>query len=579
MIKKISFFFLFLCLFIMFINIGYCEDIRYDSWNIDVTWKNGVPSTINASYTILDSDIGDNNEIDIDLAPVMMFLSSKLPSYNNSVDSKIKLNLTLKNASGKKITFNDYDFKTFSYQDYGQEVSFDIEDMVISGADEDTIAYGNILNLYQTFLNEANNNVSKIEAPKSLVINTLGFDERPLRLGYLTYRTLSPAMEALLGADNLVLTKISNIDNIVKQKITFINVKGKKITLDADSTRTYGQYVKAYYDVKTFDELTDDQALEYFNSSINIKGYDSLTLNGYGNGYKYLKIDNINNKVNDNFKHWGQAIATKYNDEFVFNNFLMLESDPEIQQFSYKYIFNNVIRFTLDNRVNSLDSESLYNSKLSLFNYINKTEFTNKLVQQAFKFGTYLETGDSINIPNIEVSYISMNCFNKNNMFDFGLTLNYKVLDEYKRDVVLTQYGIDNTTLLPDMIYKLQRKTEDNNWNDMIEYNHLKTDDKGIIKIESLDIGEYQLIAKIAPSGYELPETITFEIEESEDVTPLFINNYTNIDFINKNENAINIYSKKDILDNKIKYILIVVISLGAIILSFLSVKKVLNNQ
>lgn len=578
MLKKISFFCLFLYLMIVNCEFVLAQNINKDGWNIDIVWQSGIPNKINATYTIMPDDISDD-KINIDLSFILKFLNYHLSNYHKYLNTNPSFNLSIKNESGKKITFDDYEFTTTSYQEQDKIIDSKVTDMIISGKDQDTIALGNILNTYTKTIKKQDYDFNLNDSLKIPIINTFGFDKKFLRTSSLFYRTQSPAMIALLGQDNLTVKNISDIDNIVKQKLSFINIKGEEINLEEDLTRTYSQYLKSYYDVKTLDDLTYEQLYNYFNSNIMIEGYDSLKVECVGNGCKFIKINDLNTNVSDEFKKWGKAIVSKYNDEYVFSKFYFLESDIELQQLAYKYLYNNIIRFTFDSKIDSLSSLNQFNDELSLYSYINKNDVISKKVYQLFNYGAEFSDGDIINFPNIEVKTFLVNAFDNNNLFDYGLSLSYNVLEDYKRDVVLIQYGNNRDMLLENMIYKLQYRDQDNNWSDLSEYNYLKTDKEGMITINNLGIGNYRFVAKLVPAGYDLPIPIEFSVKEVDESTPLLLNSILKKSNSNQQLNYVYINSENDILNNIIKYIFIVTVSLISIVLIIFSMKKVLHQK
>ncbi|MFV0395034.1 MAG: SpaA isopeptide-forming pilin-related protein [Coprobacillaceae bacterium] len=96
--------------------------------------------------------------------------------------------------------------------------------------------------------------------------------------------------------------------------------------------------------------------------------------------------------------------------------------------------------------------------------------------------------------------------------------------------VVLEKVNEDNISL-PGATFDLERFDESiNKW---IVLDTKTTDDNGIISIESLPVGEYRFIEKVAPNGYLLDEKpILFEIEKDNEgkITPISLSvlNHTN---------------------------------------------------
>lgn len=190
----------------------------------------------------------------------------------------------------------------------------------------------------------------------------------------------------------------------------------------------------------------------------------------------------------------------------------------------------------------------------------------------------YFNDGDVINLPNIEVSNFSVSSFDNSNFFNFGLSISYDILEEYKRDVVLTQYGDNQGNVLENMIYKLQYRNQDNNWEDLSKFNFLKSDSKGLISINGLEVGEYRLVSKIAPAGYDLPESIVFSIKDETDSTALLLTS-----FAKSNHSQQLIYidmsRKNDVICNIYKYSFIVLLSLVSLLLIIFTIKRLANRK
>lgn len=389
MLKKVFFLRVMLYLVVLNFDIVYAQSFNKAGWSMDITNENGISSQINATYTITEDDVNDN-KVDIDLSFIFEFLNYNMLVNQIKRDVNPSINLTIENKSGKKITFSEYEFKTSNYQVNGEIVDYKITDMSIYNNSDNTIALGNVLNLYHNKLKEQNFDMQDNISLQLPTLNTIGFDKEPIKVSSLFYRPQSKAMVALLGANNLTLNGISNIGNRVKEKFSFIDVKGKEINLEEDSTRTYGEYVKLYYNVDSLLDLTDVDMYDYFNSNILIKGYDSLVVEGVGIGSKYIRKEDLNNSVNDEFKRWGKAIVSEYNNEYVFSNFYMLESDIELQQLAYRYIYNNIIRFTFNNKVMPLSNVHNSDHSMGILSYINKDSAINQLVNQQFQYGVVL---------------------------------------------------------------------------------------------------------------------------------------------------------------------------------------------
>lgn len=572
MLRKLSFFCLLLYLIVLKCDIAFAHSFDHDGWHIDITSKGSLISKISATYTITENDINEDN-IDIDLSFLIRYINYSMSLDPNKIKVSPNINLTIENRSGKKITFSDYQFKTSGYQENDDIVDYKVTDMSIFG--NNTIALGNILKLYKENIEEQKFNILDNKSLKIPTLNTIGFDKEFIKINSLFYRPQSKPMVALLGSENLTVNEISNIDSRVKGTFSFININGKEINLEEDFNRTYGQYVKLYYDVDSLIDLTDDQLYDYFNSNVLINGYDSLVSDGIGKGHKFIKMEDINTSVNDEFKRWGSAIVSKYNNEYVFSKFYMLEADVELQQLAYRYLYNNIIRFTFDNREMPLTNLNNSNHNMSILNYINKDSNINQLVYQQFKYGSVINDGDVISLPNIEVRRMPVTSFDSNNFLDFGLSLNYDVVDEYKRDVIITQYGDNQDSVVENMIYKLQYKDHDDNWCDLNKYNFLKSDSEGVIIINNLGIGDYRLVAKISPAGYDLPNSIDFTIMEESDFTPLLLTSFAKSNNSGHQLISINMNNKNDIRSNIFKYAFIIILSILSLLLCIFTYKKV----
>lgn len=505
------------------INTSKAETINYenDGWNISVKWDyNQWPYEINATYTVTEDSINSDGTIDIDCSNISKVLGYACSTAGMTYSEGPKLNLTIKNESGREIKFNDYDFSTIGYQKVGETYT-EKTDMSIE------YNYGNgwgeLLQTYFPFLNEETFSITNFESGICPTVDTIGFDGNKIRMGFIPMRTQSKAMIALFGGDakKLTVTNIQNIDDLVKEEINTTDYYGKTLSLPADSTRTYGQFVKAYYGVSDFSELTNKQLTEYFDAEDQIEGYDSVYV-GFGKGYKYLKFDDINSSVNDYFKKWGYASRSYYNGQFCYGAYFVRESDPELQQLAYEYVYNDVIRFTFDSTKNPVSNNINTDpdgGNVALMNYINKTSSATEMVKEAFDADTAIPNGGSINLANIQVGLISLDAFDQNNMFDFGFSLQYKA--EKLPNLTIKVTDEETKEEISDVIYKIQKYNETTKtWEDVEEYSNLVTDENGTINVTEIEKGKYRVVEVDIPDDYiSITNSKEFEItDEDEEV-------------------------------------------------------------
>ncbi len=77
-----------------------------------------------------------------------------------------------------------------------------------------------------------------------------------------------------------------------------------------------------------------------------------------------------------------------------------------------------------------------------------------------------------------------------------------------------------NGSRLTGVAYTLEKKDESGTWK--TQYDRLYSDAYGVILVQSLELGEYRLIQRIAPEGYQVDSTpIGFHIEAGKTATPV----------------------------------------------------------
>lgn len=501
------------------------ENLEVGSWDVEVDDRYGNNPSVTATYTIKPGDVNSDGTITIDCGAVskqLAYLINEV-SYNQTA----WLNLTIKNESGVKISYSDYEFTTKSLIDYGDLINTNYaEPMKVE----------TIYN-YDYLVGNVSRDIVESDGTISGTVNVQGFDNKNIRFCFVPCRNRNKALLALIdnNTENFVVTKVQEIDEMVKQEINVTDINGNSLHLNADPNRTYGEYVKAFYNRNTFDEFSDEELADFFFPISNISGYDGLENRGTSNiskpGQKFLAVDAeiINNSlINDNFKTWGFTYQHSMLRNRGFGSFFMFESDPEVQAAGYKYVYSNILRFSFDDSKYKAPSEedSKMANEYGLLSYINKDSKTTEMVNDILEDQKIIEDGESINLPNAVIRNSNPNAYNQARSYDFGFSLEFKTEKQYERNVELIKKDSKTGYSLQGVRFKFQ-KQEGQNWVDYTDdtnndYTNLVTDENGKIVVNSLREGMYRFVETKPLANYKDEELVReFEIKKGEDNSTL----------------------------------------------------------
>lgn len=393
-------------------------------------------------YTLNEEDIDENGEATIDgdlLADYMADMMSARMNYTIHVPVKIV------NNTGYKITYKDYEFDTVNRIEASTPFTPDMSSATL----ENSSGYG---------WGQAWDDPYKALVDNKIYDKTLdatGFDGLPIRSMVAPVRCINPAVISLYGkssASTITLIEMNNLEEKIKEKNTFKNSKDEIITLEADSSRTYAQFLKAYYGVNSFDELSTAEKTNIlgFGKSGSINGFSGQSRistykgNKAGSDEYYIPTSALADGSLEYFQTWGAATVFKERDGFTSADYsyepsyFILESDPEVLEMGYEYLYDRCLRITFDNvqyPMNARGGENYDAPVIGMKKYIDKTDTSNTVIEQVFMKDTWIEDGESITIDTLDVGMDLPNAWHGFRYIDFGFSITVKT-DKEKEPIV-----------------------------------------------------------------------------------------------------------------------------------------------
>lgn len=393
-------------------------------------------------YTLSEEDIDENGEIIIDGNLLADYMADMMSIRMNQV---INVPVKIVNNTGYKITYKDYEFDTVNRIEASTPFTPDMSSATL----ENSSGYGWGQAWDDPFQALVDNKIY------DKTLDATGFDGLPIRSMVAPVRCINPAVISLYGkssASTITLIEMNNLEEKIKEQNTFKNSKGETITLEADSSRTYAQFLKSYYGVSSFDELSATE-------KTNILGYGKSGSVGGAAGQSRISNYKGNNASSDDnyipasaltdgsleyFQTWGMATVFKGNSQFASVDYpyaptyFILESDPEVLEMGYEYLYDRCLRITFDNvqyPMSRSGAESYESSAIGMKKYIDKTDTSNAAIEQAFMKDIWIEDGESITIDTLDVGMDLPNAWHGFRYIDFGFSITVKT-DKEKAPIV-----------------------------------------------------------------------------------------------------------------------------------------------
>lgn len=421
------------------------------------------------TYTITRDQIGSDGKIIVDCDPLAEYMEAYMQGYQNY--SPVGFKVRFINKTGVSIQYEDYSFSTVNWIPAGASYTPSANLSMMNtndAADENSAGYGwgDVWQQYYPML-----------AGRSLVSTTLnatGFDGNGVRLSMAPMRCINPAIisyfksnpgkdagltgnSATNSASDITLLQMSEFPKLIKQAFTFKNYQGTEISLPADSSRTYADFICVFYNVSSLDDLTSTQKYNVLGTGHN--GSPGMAKDGQAEIWSYYaNINNglpnnwcipytaLNNGSLDYFKTWGfsnariEAGKKLVSGGTVFSeadaqtyayqqSYYLMESDPEVAAMGYEYLYDRCMRlsFDTDNRAifTGSDEYSPADDPSSIKSYLDKTDAANANVLAAMNGGAKVADNQSIVLDRMRGFIEVPNAWNQFKYYDFGFELTF----------------------------------------------------------------------------------------------------------------------------------------------------------
>lgn len=417
-------------------------------------------------YTITADQIAADGSITVDCN---LLAEEMLSSMQNNVNwSKSNFQIKFVNETGVAIQYKDYEFNTVNwipvgelYIPSGSPTMLNTDD----GADEKSAGYG---------WGEAWQEMYPMLIGKSITSTTLdatGFDGNKVRLSMAPLRCINPAIISYFqsnpgtgtltgntstnNASYITLLQMNALPELIKDAFTFKNWQGDEIHLDADSDRTYSEFICAFYGVDSLDQLTNTQ--KYNVLGTGYKGSPAISNGGQANIWPYyanasgqyenwcIPYSSLNDGTLDYFKSWGftgnriaegkklisggQVFSSEDAATYAYqSNYYLLESDPEILSMAYEYLYDRCIRLSFDTTNRQLstgfdDVQTPTEDVCGLKGYVEKTDTATAHMLSAMNGGNEIGNDEYIALDNVSGFIEVPNAWSMFRYYDFGFQL------------------------------------------------------------------------------------------------------------------------------------------------------------
>lgn len=420
-------------------------------------------------YTITPDQISEDRTITVDCDLLAEYFISKMQDNQNSSPCNFKVKFI--NETGGPIQYKDYHFDTVNWMPAGYKFA-SLGNPSMKDTDEGTDEYsagygwGKVWQQMYAMLTGQTNTAGSL--------NVTGFDGNPVRIASAPLRTINPAVISYFSsnpgkgtltgnagtgsASEITLKQMNAFPELIKKAFTFKNWKGEEISLPADPARTYADFLCAFYEVNSLDNLTAAQ--KYNVLGTGSKGSPAMPYNGQSHITTWYSnragtISNwcipytaLNDGTLNNFKTWGfsdtriaagkklrsgsQEFSAEGAKMYAYQpDYYLLESDPEVIRMAYQYLYERCIRFSLDSKdrpvPTAIDNSASVSDEVSgLKDYLDQTESASANVLAAMNDGAKIPDGESLTLNRIK-GYIEVpNAWNQFRYYDFGFQLTFQ---------------------------------------------------------------------------------------------------------------------------------------------------------
>ncbi len=431
------------------------------------------------TYTITKDQIDVDGNITVDCDLLAEYMESIMKYNQNLRANTFKIKFI--NETGTSIYYQDYEFDTVNWISVGDTyTTSDTLTMLNTNEDADDksagYGWGDAWQQIYSFLTGKTNTAGSL--------NAKGFDGNNIRLAISPLRCINPAIVSYFNsnpgvgtltgntttdsAQRITLKQMNAFPELIKQEFTFKNSEGNDITLEADSNRTYTDFICAFYGVDSLDELTVAQKYNVLGTGYNgstatpYAGQSAITtyysnLSGTISNWCIPYAD-LNDGTLDYFKTWGfsnarieagkmlksggQEFSTEDAATYAYQqDYFLLESDPEILEMAYDYLYSRCIRFSLDSDTRPVstsidDNNTSDDSVGGIKEYMDKTEEATANVKAIFNNGEVIADGASVTLDSVKGFIEVPNAWNQFRYYDFGFKFTFKA--DKKQDETAT---------------------------------------------------------------------------------------------------------------------------------------------
>lgn len=398
-------------------------------------------------YTITESQIDEFGDIDIDCNELASQIRNAMETYGGS-----KLKFKIVNETNNDVYYSDYDFTTVNTIPVGDVFTPDMENLELSN-----LPYGKnniVKGLGQVWLPYYEG--LKNDEVIGMALDVIGFDGEYIRMAPAPLRSMNPAIISYFMSNphkgeltgnnissvaDITLLQMVAFPELIKESFTFKDYEGKELHMEADTDRTYADFICAFYKVNSLDELNRAQIYNVlgtgYNASPAIPYKGQAAINGFYKGKDGINKEQLDDGTLDYFKIWGMSSKHTEDADYPYKgNYYILETDPEILKLGYEYLYERGMRLTFDNKdweVNYQNDNTLdpVENVAGLKNYLDKNQQANEHMRRVMNNGQALAAGESIDISNGKSAIELPNAWNSGDRsIDFGFSLKFIAVPE-----------------------------------------------------------------------------------------------------------------------------------------------------
>ena len=418
------------------------------------------------TYTITSNQIDADGKITVDCDLLAECMEAQMRDDQNWSSCNFKVKFV--NETGSPIQYKDYSFDTVNWLPVGDTYVPSTNPSMLNtneGAGSYSAGYG---------WGEVWQQIYPMLIGQKLTtatLNATGFDGKQIRVAIAPLRCINPAVVSYFksnpgngtltgnsntnSAQTITLLQMNALPELIKQAFTFENCEGTEISLTADDSRTYADFICAFYGVQSLNELTVAQKYNVFGTgykgspAMPYAGQSHITTyyaNTAGNMANWcIPYAVLNDGTLDYFKTWGfsdtrieegkklqsggQIFSADDAALYAYQpDYYLMETDPEVLSMAYEYLYDRCIRFTLDADdrpiSTAIDNSATSNDSVGgIKDYMNRTDAATANVLKTMNNGAAIEEGDSITLDNVK-GYIEVpNAWNQFRYYDFGFQL------------------------------------------------------------------------------------------------------------------------------------------------------------